>query len=55
MFRPPKRVIQNFLESLENLLHRFYNHQEVILYLTISNYTVFEICPHSGQNTTILL
>jgi hypothetical protein len=29
------------LESLENLLHNFYNHQEVILYLTKSNNTVF--------------
>jgi hypothetical protein len=30
IFGPPKRVIQELLESLEKVLHKFYNHQEVI-------------------------
>jgi hypothetical protein len=55
IFRPPKRVIQDFLESLEEVLHNFFNHQEVILCLTKSNNTVFEICSDSGQNTTTSL
>jgi hypothetical protein len=54
-FRPPKRVIQDFLESLEKALHNFYNHQEVIPGLSKSNITVFEICSDIGQNTTTSL
>jgi hypothetical protein len=30
IFRPPKKVIQDFLESLAKALHNFYNHHEVI-------------------------
>jgi hypothetical protein len=48
IFRSPKRVIQDFLESSENVLHCVYNHQEDIQCLTKSNNTVFEIC--YGQN-----
>jgi hypothetical protein len=55
IFRSPKRVIQDFLESLATVLHNFYNHQEAILYLTKSNNSVFEICSDSGQNTTTIL
>jgi hypothetical protein len=55
IFRPPKRVIQDFLESLEKALHNVYNHQEVIPGLIQSNITVFEICSDSGQNTTTSL
>jgi hypothetical protein len=55
IFRPPKRVIQDVLESLAKVPHNFYNHQEVILCLTKSNNTIFEICSDSGQNTTIIL
>jgi hypothetical protein len=55
IFRPPKRVIQDFLEILAKVLYNFYNHQEVILCLTKSSNTVFEICSDSGQNTTIIL
>jgi hypothetical protein len=47
-FKPPKRVIQDFLESLAKELHNFYNHQEVILCLTKSNNTIFKICSDSG-------
>jgi hypothetical protein len=54
-FRPPNRVIQDFLEILEKVLHNFYNHQEVILCLTKSNNTVFEFCFDSGHNTSIIL
>jgi hypothetical protein len=43
------------LERLVKSLHKFYNHQEVILGLIKSNITVFEICSDSGQNTTISL
>jgi hypothetical protein len=53
--RPPKRVIQDFLESLAKVIHNFYNHQKVILCLTKSNNSVFEICSDSGQNTTTIL
>jgi hypothetical protein len=55
IFRPLKRVIQDFLEILAKILHNIYNHQEVILCLTKSNNTVFEICSDSGQNTAIIL
>jgi hypothetical protein len=55
ILRPPKRVIQDFLESLAKLIHDFYNHQEVILCLTKSNNSVFEICSDSGQNTSTIL
>jgi hypothetical protein len=55
IFRSPKRVIQDFLERLAKVLHIFYNHQQVILCLTKSNNTVFEICSDGGQNTTIIL
>jgi hypothetical protein len=55
IFRPPKRVIQDFLKSLAKTLHNFYNHQEVIPCLTKSNNTVFEICSVSGQNTATIL
>jgi hypothetical protein len=55
IFRSPKRVIQDFLESSAKVLHNVYNHQEVILCLTKSNNTVFKICSDSGQNTTTSL
>jgi hypothetical protein len=55
IFRSPKRVIQDFLESLAKVLHNFYNHKEVILCFTKSNNLVFEICSVSGQNTTTIL
>jgi hypothetical protein len=55
IFRSPKRVIQDLLESLANLLHNIYNHQEVILYLTKSNNTVFNICSDSRLNTATIL
>jgi hypothetical protein len=55
IFRSPKRVIQDFLESSAKSLHNFYNHQEVITCLTKSNNTVFEICSVSGQNRAISL
>jgi hypothetical protein len=55
IFRPPKRVIQDFLKISAKVIHNFYNHKEVILCLTKSNNTVFEICSDSGQNTTIFL
>jgi hypothetical protein len=55
IFIPPKRVIQDFLESLEKLIHNFYNHQELILCLTKLNNTVFEIWFDSGQNTATIL
>jgi hypothetical protein len=55
IFRSPKRVIQDFLESLAKLIHNFYNHQEVIPGLIKSNITVFEICSDRGQNTTTSL
>jgi arginyl-tRNA synthetase len=55
MFGSPKRVIQDFLESLAKVLHNFYNHQEVIPGLIKSNITVFKICSNSGQNTTTSL
>jgi hypothetical protein len=42
-------VIQDFLESLEKVLHNFYNHQEVILCLIKSNNTLFEIYSDSGM------
>jgi hypothetical protein len=48
-------VIPYFLEILAKELHNFYNHQEVILCLTKSNNTGFEICSDSGQKTTIIL
>jgi hypothetical protein len=48
-FRSPKRVIQDFLESLAKVLQNFYNNQEVIPCLFKSNNTVFEICSDSGQ------
>jgi hypothetical protein len=48
IFRSPKRVIQDFLQSSANVLHNFYNHQEVIQCLTKSNNTVFEICSDDG-------
>jgi hypothetical protein len=48
IFRSPKRVIKDFLESLEKALHNFYNHQEVILCLTKPNNSVLEICSDSG-------
>jgi hypothetical protein len=51
IFRPPKRVIQDFLESLAKALHNVYNHQEVIPGFIKSNVTVFEICSDRGQNT----
>jgi hypothetical protein len=51
IFRSPKRVIQDFLESLAKALYNFYNHQEVIPCLTKLNNTFFEICFDSGQNT----
>jgi hypothetical protein len=54
-FRPPKRLIQDFLKILAKVLHNIYNHQEVILCLTKSNNSVFEICYVSGQNTTTIL
>jgi hypothetical protein len=55
IFRSLKRVLQDFLESLENVPHKLYNHQEVILCLTKSNNSVFEICSDSGQNTATSL
>jgi hypothetical protein len=55
IFRPPKRVIQDFLETLGKVLHNIYNYQEVILCLTKSNNTVFEFYSDSGQNTAISL
>jgi hypothetical protein len=55
IFRPPKRVIQDFLESLEKALHNFYNHQELIPDLNKLSITVFEIYSDSGQNTTTSL
>jgi hypothetical protein len=55
IFRPPKRVIQDFLEILAKVLHNFYNHQEAILCLTKSNNTFFEICSDSGQNIATIL
>jgi hypothetical protein len=55
IFRPPKIVIQDFLESLAIALHNFYNHQEVILCLTESNNAVFKICSDGGQNTATKL
>ena len=48
-------MIQDFLERLENVLHNFYNYQEVIPGLIKSNITVFEICSDGGQNTTTSL
>jgi hypothetical protein len=48
-------MIKDFLESLEKVLHNFYNHQEVILCWTESNNSVFEIYSDSGQNTTTSL
>ena len=44
-------MIQDFLESLEKALYKFYNHQEVIPGLIKSNITVFKIYYDSGQNT----
>jgi hypothetical protein len=55
IFRPPKIVIQDFLESLAKVLHNFYNPQGVIPGLTKSNISVFEICSVSGQNTATKL
>jgi hypothetical protein len=55
IFRPPKIVIQDFLESSAKALHNVYNHQEVIQCLTKSNNTVFEICSDRGQNTATSL
>jgi hypothetical protein len=55
IFRPPKRVIQDFLESLAKVIHNFYNHQEVIPGLIKSNIIVFEICSDGGQNTATSL
>jgi hypothetical protein len=55
IFRSPKRVIQDFLESLAKVLHNFYNHEEVILCLTKSNNSVFETCSDIGQNTSTIL
>jgi hypothetical protein len=55
IFKSPKRVIQDILESLAKSLHNFYNHQKVIPCLTKSNNTVFEICSDSGQNTATVL
>jgi hypothetical protein len=43
------------LESLAKVLHKFYNHQEVIPCLTKSNNTVLEICSDGGQNTATSL
>jgi hypothetical protein len=54
-FRPPKRVIQDFFEISAKILHNFYNHPEVILCLTKSNNSVFEICSDNGQNTATIL
>jgi hypothetical protein len=48
IFRSPKSVIQDFLESLAKVLHNFYNHQEVIQCLIKSNIIVFEICSDGG-------
>jgi hypothetical protein len=48
-------MIQDFLESLAKALHKFYNHQEVILGLIKSSITVFEICSDKGQNKTTSL
>jgi hypothetical protein len=48
-------MIQDFLEILVKVLHNFYNHQEVVPILINLNITVFEICPDSGHNTTIIL
>jgi hypothetical protein len=48
IFRSPKRVIQDLLESSEKLMYNFYNHQGVIQCLTKSNNIVFEICSDSG-------
>jgi hypothetical protein len=48
-FRSPKS-----LESLEKVLHKFYNHKEVIPYLIKSNTTVFKISSDSGQNTATI-
>jgi hypothetical protein len=55
IFRPPKRVIQDFLEILAKVLPNVYNHQEVILCLTKSNNIVFEIYSESEKKTTIIL
>jgi hypothetical protein len=55
IFRPPNRVIQDFLESLAKAIHKFYNHQEVIPGLIKPNITNFEICSDSGQNTATSL
>jgi hypothetical protein len=55
IFRPPKRVIEDYLESLAKVLHNVYNHQEVIQCLTKSNNAVFEIYSDSGQNTATIL
>jgi hypothetical protein len=55
IFRSPKRVIQDFLESLAKALHNFYNHQEVIPGLIKSNIIVFEIFSDGGQNTATSL
>jgi hypothetical protein len=41
IFRSPKRVIQDFLESSTKLIHNFYNHQEVIQCLTIQAWDSF--------------
>jgi hypothetical protein len=38
-------MIQDFLEILINVLHKFYNHQEVVSILINLNNTVLEICP----------
>jgi hypothetical protein len=43
------------LESLAKVLHNFFNHQEVIQWLSKSNNTVFEICSDGGQNTATSL
>jgi hypothetical protein len=54
-FRPPKRVIQDFLESLEKVIHKIYNHQKVNPSSINPNNTIIEICPESGQNTIVIL
>jgi hypothetical protein len=54
-FRPPKRMAQDFLESLIKELLNLYNHQEVVHILINPNNTVFEICPDSGHNRAIIL
>jgi hypothetical protein len=55
IFRPPKRVIQDLLESSVKLIHNFYNHPEVILCLIKSYNTVFEICSDRGQKIATIL